>query len=119
MEIPKYLEKCKFLPKLNNELPDQKNSSYKHRLSSLQKLVLIMFEDEEVVIPKETSWFGYYPDGAFNPVIPPQQTKLYTEDWIGLKTLDDAGKVEYVAVRGGHLNISTQDMQKHVVPYLV
>ncbi|XP_021893644.1 palmitoyl-protein thioesterase 1-like [Carica papaya] len=119
MEIPKYLEKCKFLPKLNNELPDQKNSSYKHRLSSLQKLVLIMFEDEEVVIPKETSWFGYYPDGAFNPVIPPQQTKLYTEDWIGLKTLDDTGKVEYVAVRGGHLNISTQDMQKHVVPYLV
>lgn len=46
------------------------------------------------------------------------QTQLYTEDWIGLKTLDDAGKVKYVKVAGNHLQISSSDMKKHVVPYL-
>lgn len=117
-DIPKYLEKCKFLPKLNNELPDKRNSTYKERFSSLQNLVLIMFKDDKVLIPKETAWFGYYPDGAFSPVLPPQQTKLYTEDWIGLKTLDDAGRVHFISVAGGHLKISKADMKKHVIPYL-
>ncbi|KMT11780.1 hypothetical protein BVRB_5g104830 [Beta vulgaris subsp. vulgaris] len=28
------------------------------------------------------------------------QTKLYTEDWIGLKTLDVAGTVKFVSVAG-------------------
>ncbi|OMO59596.1 Palmitoyl protein thioesterase [Corchorus capsularis] len=117
-DIPHYLEKCRYLPKLNNELPGERNSTYKERFTRLQNLVLIMFENDNVLIPKETSWFGYYPDGAFKPVIVPQETKLYTEDWIGLKTLDDAGRVHYINVSGGHLGISRQDMQKHVVPYL-
>ncbi|KAF4404172.1 hypothetical protein G4B88_014628 [Cannabis sativa] len=117
--IPEYLEHCKYLPKLNNELPGHRNSTYKKRFSSLQNLVLIMFENDKVLIPRETSWFGYYPEGAFKPVLPPQQTKLYTEDWIGLKTLDEAGRVKYVNVSGGHLGISNNDMKIHIVPYLI
>ncbi|KAM3322114.1 palmitoyl-protein thioesterase 1 [Capsicum chacoense] len=116
--IPGYMKSCRFLPKLNNEIPHHRNSTYKQRFSSLENLVLIMFEHDTVLIPKETAWFGYYPDGEFEPVLPPQQTQLYTEDWIGLKTLDDAGKVKYVKVSGNHLQISSSDMRKHVVPYL-
>lgn len=113
-----YLEKCRFLPRLNNELPDVKNSTYKERFSSLENLILIMFEHDTVLIPKETSWFGYYPDGNFSPVLPPQQTTLYTEDWIGLRTLDEAGRVQFVSVPGNHLRISHDDMNKYMVPYL-
>ncbi|KAE9596758.1 hypothetical protein Lal_00008007 [Lupinus albus] len=116
--IPAYLDKCRFLPLLNNELPDKRNSTYKERFSSLQNLVLIMFEEDNVLIPKETSWFGYYPDGAFNPILQPQQTKLYTEDWIGLRTLDEAGRVKFISASGGHIGISDADMKKYVVPYL-
>ncbi|KAK7820364.1 palmitoyl-protein thioesterase 1 [Quercus suber] len=116
--IPNYLEKCRFLPKLNNELPDERNSTYKERFISLQNLVLIMFEHDTVLIPKETAWFGYYPDGAFKPILPTQQTQLYVEDWIGLKTLDEAGRVKYISVPGNHLGISRSDMQKYVVPFL-
>lgn len=47
------------------------------------------------------------------------QTQLYTEDWIGLKTLDEAGKVKFINVSGGHLDISQTDMKKYVLPYLV
>ncbi|KAL2903128.1 Palmitoyl-protein thioesterase 3 [Bienertia sinuspersici] len=113
-----YLKKCRFLPKLNNEIPEERNSTYKERFSSLENLVLIMFEHDTVLVPKETAWFGYYPDGAFSPLLTPQETKLYTEDWIGLKTLDVAGRVKFVTVAGNHLGISHDDMKKHIVPYL-
>lgn len=116
--ISDYLAKCRFLPKLNNELPDERNSTYKERFSSLENLVLIMFEHDTVLIPKETSWFGYYPDGAFNPIMFPNETQLYMEDWIGLRSLDEAGRVHYVSVPGNHLGISRGDMKKYVVPYL-
>lgn len=46
------------------------------------------------------------------------QTQLYTEDWIGLRALDEAGKVKFVRVPGNHLGISKSDMQGYVVPYL-
>ncbi|KAL9246864.1 hypothetical protein vseg_020350 [Gypsophila vaccaria] len=114
-----YLDKCRFLPKLNNEIPGERNATYKKRFSSLENLVLIMGEQDTVLVPRETSWFGYYPDGAFSPVLPAQETKLYTEDWIGLKTLDDAGRVKFVSVAGNHLRISDEDMKKHMVPYLM
>ncbi|KAJ7961999.1 palmitoyl-protein thioesterase 1-like [Quillaja saponaria] len=117
-DIKCYLKGCKFLPKLNNEINGMRNSTYKERFASLQNLVLIMFEQDAVLIPKETSWFGYYPDGAFDPVLPARETKLYIEDWIGLKTLDDAGKVKFVKVSGGHLKISQKDMKEYIAPYL-
>lgn len=46
------------------------------------------------------------------------QTLLYTEDWIGLKILDEAGKVKFINVSGGHLQISQSDMKEYIVPYL-
>ncbi|KAF5800597.1 putative palmitoyl-protein hydrolase [Helianthus annuus] len=116
--IDTYLQHCRFLPKLNNEIPEERNSTYKERLISLQNLVLIMFEQDTVLIPKETAWFGYYPDGKFTPVLAPQQTQLYIEDWIGLRTLDEAGRVKYINVSGNHLGISDSDIKKHVIPYL-
>ncbi|KAK6240105.1 hypothetical protein QUC31_005574 [Theobroma cacao] len=117
-DLTDYLKGCRFLPKLNNELNGTRNSTYKERFASLQNLVLIMFEDDTVLIPKETSWFGYYPDGSFDSVLPAQETKLYKEDWIGLKTLDEAGKVKFINVSGNHLQISKSDMKKYIVPYL-
>lgn len=117
-EITKYLEHSKYLPKLNNERPNERNSTFKDRFTSLQNLVLIMFQDDQVLSPKETSWFGFYPDGASTTLLPPNETKLYTEDWIGLKTLDAAGKVQFISVPGGHIEITEEDVKKYVAPYL-
>lgn len=63
-------------------------------------------------------WFGFYSDGDSENLLPAQRTKLYTEDWIGLKTLEDAGKVNFVSVGGEHLQMSIPDVVKYVVPYL-
>ncbi|XP_047339271.1 palmitoyl-protein thioesterase 1-like [Impatiens glandulifera] len=117
-DIDSYMKGCKFLPKLNNEYKDHKNASYKARFASLQNLVLIMFEEDKVLVPKETSLFGFFPDGSWTDVLPAQETALYKEDWIGLRTLDEAGKVKFLNISGGHLEITTSDMQKLIVPYL-
>ncbi|PIM99351.1 Palmitoyl protein thioesterase [Handroanthus impetiginosus] len=74
-DIDAYREKCKFLPKLNNEI--YKNSTYKNRFASLDNLVLIKFEHDEVLVPKETSWFWYYPDGSWEPLLPAQQVSAF------------------------------------------
>ncbi|KAL6499450.1 hypothetical protein OROHE_026113 [Orobanche hederae] len=116
-DLGDYRKGCRFLPKLNNEI--YKNSTYKERFASLENLVLIKFEKDCILVPKETSWFGYFPDGSWETVLPAQQTTLYTEDWIGLKTLDEARKVKFLSVSGGHLEISYGDMKKYILPYLV
>ncbi|XP_017246176.1 uncharacterized protein LOC108217797 [Daucus carota subsp. sativus] len=117
-DIEGYMKGCVFLPRLNNEISGQKNSLFKKRFSRLQNLVLIKFEQDQTLIPRETSWFGHYEDGSWNKILPVQQTKLYTEDRIGLRTLDKAGKVKFINVTGDHLQISFSDLQKHVFPYL-
>ncbi|KAL1543332.1 palmitoyl-protein hydrolase [Salvia divinorum] len=116
-DLDAYESGCKFLPVLNNEF--HKNSTYKKRFSSLENLVLIKFENDGVLVPKETSWFGYFPDGSWDPILPAQETTLYTEDWIGLKTLDEAGRVKFVNVSGSHLEVSYGEMKDYIVPYLL
>ncbi|CAN4125933.1 unnamed protein product [Withania somnifera] len=101
--IAAYRKGCMFLPVLNNEV--HRNSTYKKRFASLENLVLIMF--------------GYYPDGSFSSVLPAQKTELYTEDWIGLKMLDEAGKVKFLNASGSHLEISVSEMKENILPYLV
>ncbi|CAE6214163.1 unnamed protein product [Arabidopsis arenosa] len=117
--VTEYLKGCKYLPKLNNERPaDQRNQTYKDRFTSLHNLVLVLFQNDTVIVPKESSWFGFYPDGDKEHVLPVDQTKLYIEDWIGLKALVLAGKVQFVNVPGDHLIIADEDLVKHVVPLL-
>lgn len=56
--IAAYLSKCSFLPKINNELPDERNATYKQRFTSLQNLVLIMVSLYETITHfKSRQWF--------------------------------------------------------------
>ena len=41
-DMDDYLNVCRFLPKLNNEILGERNAPYKERLGSLENLVLIM-----------------------------------------------------------------------------
>ncbi|GBG65269.1 hypothetical protein CBR_g50311 [Chara braunii] len=119
-DLPAYLRGCKFLPFLNNEHEGARNASYARQMASLNRMVLIMFEQDRVIIPKETAWFGWYlPEDGMENVVPANETRLYKEDWIGLRELDEAGRVVFAAVPGDHLEISEADIQNHVVPHLM
>lgn len=110
-----YLNSCSFLPELNNE-KDTKNETYRQRFGSLGKVMLVMFTDDVTINPKETAWFQYYDENLTLQTM--EQTKLYQEDYIGLKTLDQSKKITKVELPGGHLRFTDEDVQKTFIPFL-
>jgi len=79
-----------------------------------------MFGDDTVVVPKESEWFGFYSDGSNSQILPYNQTKLYLNDQIGLKTLDQTGRLKFDTAPGEHMQFTLEWFGEHVVkPYLI
>ena len=55
----KYLAHNQFLADVNNERP-HKQQQYKDNLLSLKQLVLVRFSDDNLVVPRDSAWFGYW-----------------------------------------------------------
>ncbi|KIP10956.1 hypothetical protein PHLGIDRAFT_100544 [Phlebiopsis gigantea 11061_1 CR5-6] len=110
-QLPRYLERNHFLPSINNEVDDDVNATYASNLEALNKLVLVMFAKDTMVVPKESSWFGSYApaDDALAPaktIIPMRLQPLYTQNRIGLRTLDDRGDLILTTCDGAHMQLS-------------
>jgi len=75
-----------YLIYLNNEKDHDKMEQYKSRFSAINKLGLLQFGQDTTVFPKESEHFQEYNQSG--QIVPFEETKLYTEDRIGLKTLD-------------------------------
>ena len=107
-----YLRESIFQADINNER-SQKNATYKENLLSLQHLVLYEFQDDITVVPRISSLFGEVVNGH---VIPYNETDLYKEDWIGLKGLDDAGRLFLgVVPHAVHMQINLDWFKKNVI----
>ncbi|KIJ49683.1 hypothetical protein M422DRAFT_205209 [Sphaerobolus stellatus SS14] len=112
-QLPLYLEANKFLVYINNEIADARNETYAKNFASLENLVLVIFTEDKTVVPKESAWFGSYAeedDASSAPseprtIIPMRLQPLYTEDWIGLKQLDEAGKVKLESCEAKHMQL--------------
>jgi len=116
-EPVQYLQYNKFLPDINNDVTV--NPMYKQNLIKLNNLVLVQFADDTVVIPKDSSWFGYYADNDVNTMLQFNETKLYTQDTIGLKTLDGLGKLKFDSTPGEHMHFTLPWFKEHIIaPYL-
>ncbi|OQR70387.1 palmitoyl-protein thioesterase 1-like [Tropilaelaps mercedesae] len=103
-----------FLADINNE--NRVNESYRDNLKKLEKLVLVKFGADTVVQPRESSWFGWYKPGQDQVVMDWKETTLYKEDTIGLKALDEAGKVDLIEVSGAdHLQMSEEWFTENIV----
>ncbi|CAG8641404.1 14482_t:CDS:2, partial [Dentiscutata heterogama] len=111
-----YLKKNIFLPDINNEL-EIKNVTYKENLVTLNKLVLIRFTEDTTLKPGDTAWFSFYDEEG--NLVPLREQKLYKEDWIGLRTLDEFGRIVFKDCEGRHMSIELDYFQEEVViPYL-
>ena len=115
--ISKYYSHSNFLAPLNNEsISHSVNEKYKERFLKLERIQLIMFSKDTMIIPKETAWFGFY--NSDGEVLDYKQTELYKKDLIGLKTIDEAGKLHFDSIDGDHLQFNMEDVDEKVVPYL-
>ncbi|EKM80823.1 hypothetical protein AGABI1DRAFT_112549 [Agaricus bisporus var. burnettii JB137-S8] len=115
-----YLHANHFLPYVNNEIEEARNQTYARNFASLSNLVLVMFTEDKLVVPKESSWFGYEElrDSVVSDasdqqrflamdkkIIPMREQPLYIEDWIGLRELDERGAVVFSECVGEHMEM--------------
>ncbi|KAF8134627.1 Alpha/Beta hydrolase protein [Boletus edulis] len=117
-QLSLYMSSGSFLADINNEvlLPSARKQAYVENLTSLQHLILVLFAEDETMVPKESAWFGseasartrYHlaPLVQEKTIIPMKLQPLYTEDWIGLRTLDERGAVVLVTCPGRHMQLT-------------
>ncbi|XP_026324496.1 lysosomal thioesterase PPT2 homolog [Hyposmocoma kahamanoa] len=108
-----------YLPYINNHVSSAKSTDFKSNLLRLQRLVLIGGPDDNVITPWQSSQFGYY-DSKEN-VIEMRSQDIYLEDRIGLRELDESGRLQLVTVSGvnhynWHMNVTVID--NCLLPYL-
>uniref|UniRef100_A0A7S3IDF9 Uncharacterized protein n=1 Tax=Strombidium inclinatum TaxID=197538 RepID=A0A7S3IDF9_9SPIT len=110
------MAKSSFLPYINNEKHHPKAEQYKARFSGLNGLMMVMFGNDTVVTPRESEWFQ---DWYGEYVLPYNQSELYVEDWIGLRTLEEAEKVHRLFIPdAGHLHYNQTVAEDIFVPFL-
>lgn len=117
LDNAEYLAGCRSLPDLNNALP-KKNATYKARVEQLDAFVMVQFTEDTVVFPRDSEWFGFFKPGSFKERQTLQQSQLYTEDWIGLKTLDSEHKLHFLAAPFDHLQFTQQWFVQNVLKFI-
>lgn len=108
-----YRAKSVFLADINQE--NHVNETYKDNLKKLENLVLVKFNQDSMVIPRESAWFGFYAPGQDRELLELQNTTLYTEDRLGLAELEAAGKLAFLSVDGDHLQISDEWFTANII----
>ncbi|CAJ0929756.1 unnamed protein product, partial [Mesorhabditis belari] len=108
-----YQKKNIFLSDVNNEVT--LNATYKANLLRLKNFLLVLFSDDEMVVPKESTWFGYYKPGTVSEVLPMNQTDLFLQDKIGIKKLYESNRLHFLTVKGRHLQISREVLVNEVI----
>jgi len=114
-----YLEKSRFLADINNEKP-AKNAKYRDNMKSLRNYVLVKAANDTMVIPGETEHHGFWSWGKGEGSKPEklEDTKAFQEDWLGLKTLKEAGKLHLMTYEGDHMQWGAQFWEEQVLPFL-
>jgi len=72
------LRSSTFLADINNERT-QKNESYARNLASLDKFVMVRFNNDTMVEPVASEWFEFYKPGQGVEIEPLENTALYKE----------------------------------------
>lgn len=68
------------------------------------------------VVPKESAHFGFFNGSA---LLGMRDTQLYRQDWIGLRALDEAGRLTLVHAPGRHMRFTLDWFEEQVVrPWL-
>lgn len=129
-----YRKYSSFLADINNERT--LNVDYIENLSALEKLVFVKFDNDSMVQPVESEWFGFYKGGQSVEVESLQESAVYLEvcafclklgttdlfafqDRLGLKKMDADSKLHFLSTPGDHLSFTKEWFEENVIdPFL-
>jgi len=97
-----------YIGPINNEVREGVaiNQEYKKNLQTLNKFVMVKGLKDTTVLPRDTSWFEFYADGDDRTVVPLRESRIYKEDLLGLRQMDEDGKLEFLTTPGNHMSFS-------------
>ena len=105
LNYSKYLDAVTFLPDINNER-EVKNATYRaNMLDVTGKHWYIQALEDHIVVPKQSEWFSFFAVGQDKVILNTTDTRGYQGDWIGLKSLNEAGRVTFATAECTHQNM--------------
>lgn len=90
-QLDKYLKHCHFLSDINNE-HEVHNETYRTNILKLNSFVMTYSDIDEVITPRESGWFMGYTNDSLH-VETRNNSRQFTEDLIGMRTLLEQGKL--------------------------
>jgi len=82
--------------------------------------VLVMYDDDTTIIPKESAHFGFCALEQDTEVVDIEYLPLYKEDWLGLASLDNQQKLHKLHLSGDHMDFDWSWFKENIVlPFLV
>ncbi|CAF3398845.1 unnamed protein product [Rotaria socialis] len=90
-QLEKYINRCHFLPDINNER-EVRNETYRKNMLKLNAFVMTYSDIDETITPPQSGWFLGYASHALQPETW-NQSRQFTEDLIGMQTLSEQGKL--------------------------
>jgi len=114
MHPDKYKSKNIFLADVNQE--NYVNETEVMKLGMVQDLVLVRFNQDSVITPIDSEWFGFYQDGQDVIVEAAQELPIWTN--LGLQNLYSEGKLTFLATDGDHLQFTTSWFVEEIIPFL-
>ena len=114
-DIESYINFSSFLADLNNE-KKEKNPEYKKRIMDLNRILLVKFSEDTMIIPRETAHFEFYDENDEVKLL--SETDFYKEDYIGIRKLVEENKVQFEEFKGDHLSFTYSEVDKYMIPNL-
>jgi len=111
----RYLSRSPFLAEANNEI--NYSEDRKQRFLDIERALFIRFEQETTIVPPESSWWGGY--DKYGNIITRNQTQVYNDDLIGIKTLEDQGRATFATLPGRHVQVTREDVLNVVIPFIL
>ena len=110
-----------FRYKFDQEYYNEHNTFLKmlnKRFSSLEKVKLIKSKSDSVIVPRESSWFMFYDTEGKN-IVPLQESRFYKDDFIGLRKLNEEGKLTFVEFRDEHVIYNIVEYWEEIVDFFL
>ena len=82
-------------------------------------IMVTPFTQDETVIPLESGWFDFYRPGSDTEILPMRESDIYIQDWIGLRELDETGRLFFTEHDDIHIVIDDASfITKIILPFL-
>lgn len=116
-----YLTKCRFLPRINNEIEHCEKDTYKANICSLTNMVLVNSDQDDIIEPINSCHFGFYKVGSQTEKESLFETDLFKEDKLGLKTLYESGRLHLRTAHCTHTGYQKdrENFVNNALPFLI